>query len=518
MIPVLRPYQEQGIENLRKQIRWGRLRVILVCPTGGGKTVLAAWIIDSALKNGCKVLFIVHRLELIDQTVRQLAKYNVLDVGVMRADDKRTNPDAPVQVATYQTLNRRELPSADIIISDECHYDAGETRRRLLESYPNAQIIGLTATPCRYDGEPLSPPYDALEVAATYSELIDDKFIVAPKVFSNPAPVDLSSVRTQHGDYVLSELEFAMNQAKINGDLVKEWLKRSEGRRTVAFAVTVKHSLSIVESFLAAGVRAEHIDGETPLEARRACLRRLEDRFVSVVSNVDVLGEGFDSPPVKCIVMARPTKSLRLYIQQSGRALRPWEGVTPLILDHAGNVDRHGSLPHEDREWSLIGMPRLKREVSPYRTCPACYAYVLNNPCELCGFLQPVQERLIKENRGVNLVERNTEDVRRVFFVAKLEQARQKGYKPGFAAMKYQEKFNERVPFSWGNEAKRSFAEDPAWQSRQEEHARERDWWQGNQGISVEVPEEEKREKETREKEEPTESESLDFGEEELPF
>jgi DNA repair protein RadD len=483
------------MEALRAHVRAGLRCVLLFCPTAGGKTVLAAAIIHSGRRNfNARFLFIVHRLELIDQTVAQLARWGVTEVGVIRADDRRTNAMMPVQVATIQTLGRRDLPPADIVFSDECHHDAAEGRKRVLAAYPDATYIGLSATPIRLDGKPLGDIYQVIETAATYSELIADGSIVAPVVYGSPAPVDLSGVHTQLGDYVIDELEVAMNQAKVVGDLVKEWQVHADGRRTVVFACTIKHSLTIVEKFCEAGIRAEHLDGTTPEDARKACLKRLDDGLTQVVSNVGILQEGWDQPSCKCIMLARPTKSLSLYMQQVGRVMRPWHpqglstnpSIVPLVLDHAGNVDRHG-MPHEDRVWSLDEKPRRKKEVSEYHVCPSCYAYVRENPCELCGYMKPVEERKIRTDENVGLVERKPEDERRVFFVALVEKARSHGFKPGYAGAKFKEKYNQWPPWSWSNEAKQAFAEDRSWQYRQVKREEERKHWQEKNAESIEV-------------------------------
>jgi superfamily II DNA or RNA helicase len=231
-------------------------------------------------------------------------------------------------------------------------------------------------------------------------------------------------------------------------------------------------------------VRAEHLDGTVSEDARRACLRRLKDGLTQVVSNVNVLTEGFDEPAIKYVALARPTQSLSLYMQMGGRDMRPWFDVVPILVDHSRNVDRFG-LPHEDRVWGLYDSPRLKKP-SPYRTCPKCYAYVLKNPCELCGYAPTPEERRIREARATTLVERVETDVRRVFFLQKLNEARTKGFKAGYPSAKYKEKFGEWPPWSWGEEAKHGMTAE--WQARIERRQEERGQWTGEGSISVDVP------------------------------
>ena len=476
MVP-LRPYQAAGIEALRSHVRAGRSRVLLQLPTGGGKTVVAAAIIASARQNfGARVLFFAHRLELVNQTVRQLARWGVVDVGVMRGDDDRTNPSAPVQVATVQTLARRKLPEADIVFIDEAHRAAGATYQRVIEAYPDATIVGLSATPCRLDGKPLGDVFDALELGGTYAELIADGFIVEPVVYSSRTSPDLSRIHTRAGDFDEGELEEAMMQPHVVGCIVGEWQAHAEGRRTVAYAVTVAHSQAIVERFTTAGIPAEHLDGTTPEAERAAILARVESGETLVVSNCAVLTEGWDCPPVKAVIMARPTKSLSLYMQCVGRTLRPWGNVTPIVLDHGGNVERHG-LPTTDRIWSLSGIPQTDKAKSEHHVCKGCFAYVRKNPCELCGYVAIVVPREIREEAGVLKIINAESDDRRAFFVAQLERARARGFKPGFASAQWKEKYGAWPPWPWSQEAKLAFADDGDWQKRNTDRENEKAHW-----------------------------------------
>jgi DNA repair protein RadD len=409
--------------------------------------------------------------------VKQLARFGVTEVGVMRADDERTDPTQPIQVASKATLVRRELPPADIVIIDEAHFSP-ETTKTILEAYQDAQVFGFTATPVPAGGGSLGGDLFQIVVqSATYKELIAAGWIAEPRIWGIERPVDLSAVSTTAGDFDTGGLEHAMDQPQVTGNIVETWLKRAEGRRTVGFACTIKHSLSIVDRFREADVRVGHLDGTTPEEERERLLAALDTGELQVLMNVDVLSEGWDQPSVKCMIGARPTLSLTKYMQQAGRIFRPWNGIQPLILDHAGNTDRHGGPPHLDRYWSLDVTPRLV-ERNPYRMCPRCYAYVLKNPCELCGFLPPVEERKVKENAVPALVEKKMEDVRRADFIALVQTASARGFRPGYASAKYKEKYGDWPPRSWGQEAQQMFAQDPAWQFRQAKRENERAYWQ----------------------------------------
>jgi len=378
--PELRPYQAKGIELARAARRSGHRRILLSLPTGGGKSVLAAEMIRSAVSEfGARVLVVAHRKELIDQFYVHLARVGITP-GILRGEDDRTDPSAPVQLGTIQTLSRRDLPPADIVFVDEAHRCPGESYRKLLAEYPKATIFGLTATPARLDGRPLREHFDVLVQVAAYSELIAEGSIAAPIVYRARVLPDLRKVKKTAGDYDEGELEDACMGIHVIGDVIRGWKAHAEGRRTVVYAVGIDHSKALVEDFRAEGVRAKHLDGTTPTEDRDQMLVDLYTGKLEMVCNVGVLTEGWDCPPVKCCVMARPTMSLTLWMQCSGRILRPWGGVAPLLLDHGGNVERH-FLPHMDREWSLDGKVSKPVDATRYHVCAGCYAYVDRMPC-----------------------------------------------------------------------------------------------------------------------------------------
>ena len=473
----LRDYQQRTFDTCREHAAAGYTRILVVAPTGAGKMLVAAFIMSRALRMfEARSLFVVHRKEVLDHCARQLASLGVTEVGVLRADDERTDPTQPIQIASKATLVRRDPPPADIVIFDECHYSP-ETTREILHSYPNAQVFGFTASPVGAGGSSLGDDlFQIIVQSASYKELIAAGWIAEPTIFGIERPVDLSGVATTAGDFDMGGLEFAMDQPQVVGDIVDTWAKRSEGRRTVAFACTIKHSLSIVERFREAGIRAAHLDGTTSETERERLLMALDTGEIQVLSNVDVLSEGFDQPSCKYMIGARPTLSIIKHMQQPGRFLRPWNNVRPIIADHAGNMDRHGA-PHLDRQWGLDGASRLV-EKNPYRMCPRCFAYVKFNPCELCGFAPPIEERKIRENAAPQLVEKKQEDVRRADFLALVQMASARGFKPGYASAKYREKHGDWPPRSWGQEAQRMFAADTGWQFRQTKRENERVYWQ----------------------------------------
>lgn len=486
--PVLRPYQQAGIDELREAIRSGAKRVLMVGPTGGGKTVVAASIIRSAVARGKRVLFLAHRIELINQAKRQVEKFGVLDVGVIRADDARANPEAQVQVASVQTLNRRPEPlDFDIVFVDEAHSSMADSYRNVVSRFPKAIVIGLTATPFRQDNKGLGEIFEQLIVFARPSQLVEDGFIIAPRAYGAPAAPDLTDVKVTAGDFNARYLEAAMVRGKLVGNTVQEWLRLAAGRKTVLFAVSIEHSRLLCKTFQDEGVAAAHIDAHTDGDTRALTLHRLNTGELSVVCNVDVLTEGWDQPSVKCAILARPTKSLRVHLQQVGRILRPFEGQEAIILDHAGNCDLHG-MPHWDREFSLEYGQGKKPDITLH-TCKKCFAMWTgaSRACPSCGEEREHTPRELPESvDGMGLVSRETSeqtDPKRVYFQRMAHQARTRGWKPGAASARYKEQFGEWPPWAWSQSLKMAYELDVAWQEDVRHASERREYWQSKKVV-----------------------------------
>ena len=294
-------------------------------------------------------------------------------------------------------------------------------------------------------------------MVASPSILIADGFLVAPRVFTVPAShlPDLSGVKVRGGDYSEDELERAVDTGALVGDIVEHWQRRAPGVRTVAFACSVAHSKHIAERFRTAGVAAEHLDGTTPTDERDAILGRLESGATLVVSNCGVLCEGWDQPSVKCCILARPTKSTGLYLQQAGRILRPYQGESAVILDHAGCAVEH-QLPQADREFSLEDAPKKKRgekdATPPTKTCEGCFAVVApaTRVCPECGWEFPAPEaKTAPEEQAGELVEvkpATPEEMRAAWdeFCAQ-----RGGRKPGWVFHRFVERFGTKPPKAW---------------------------------------------------------------------
>jgi DNA repair protein RadD len=473
--PDLRPYQVEVIDRIAAEIAAGRRRVLLVAPTGSGKTVIASAMIEEAAKDGRHILVIAHRREIVAQTVAKLYAAGV-DAGVIQAGHP-PRPGQAVQVASIQTLHARairgsamDMPPADILVIDEAHHARAEMYQKTIDAYPNATVIGLTATPCRRDGLGLGNIFEVLVECPQVAALVEQKHLVGSRVYA-PSTPNLTGVRVERGDFVESQLAARVNTAQLVGDIVTHWHKLAERRPTVCFATGIEHSVHIRDEFRRAGVMAEHLDGKTPLDEREAILKGLADGRVELVTNCAVLCEGWDQPHASCLILARPTKSLGLFRQMVGRVLRPAPGKSDaIVLDHSGSVFVHG-LPDDDIAWTLEEDARAVNRTHAARAaqtgigpvlvdCPECHAVRMRGKqCVVCGWAPRSKAVAVEVADGdLGLVQRDrralpahaTEAERRHFYQQLLGVARQRGYSQGFAFYKYQEKFSgEKPPFAW---------------------------------------------------------------------
>lgn len=451
----LRDYQISACDAVMARLRASE-RPILVLPTGAGKSVCAQAIANRFIteRPGSRVLFLAHRRELVLQLSSHLEKSG-LRVGIIKSGFPRVL-ELPVQVASVQTLASRELPHADLLVWDECHHLLAKTFRRISDAYGDACQMGLTATPWRLDGKGLGGVFTNIVVGARSADLCNQGYLIEPRVF---APMNsrmiLKGIHHVGGDYVRSELAKRVDQPKLVADVVSTWKQHALGVKTVCFAVNIAHSQHIVEKFIAAGVRAEHCDGETPEHVREAILARLASGETEIVSNVDLFGEGFDLPAIGCCIQARPTESMSIWMQQGGRVMRPSEGKTQaIILDHAGLFHKFGRLT-QHLEYSLEGEPTStspKTEGHGLKTCTNCFRMVLRSraKCPECGF-DLTTEAEIPEFEAGELVDVNdvaavtparpvhneNEDAWKYIEETRIETGRQ----PGWAVAEYRRQF-----------------------------------------------------------------------------
>lgn len=391
----LREHQSEAIRLLRLSLAKGSKRPMLQAPTGFGKTLLAAAIVEMALAKGNRVCFTVPAISLIDQTFEAFRAEGITDVGVIQADHPATNSLAPVQIASVQTLTRRMFPGTDLVIVDEAH-QAYRTVFNWMQQRPSLPFVGLSATPWT---KGLGKHYDDLIIAATTTDLIAQGFLSKFRVFA-PSHPDLTGVRTVAGDYHEGELAEAMSGATLTADIVATWLQIGENRPTLCFAVNRAHARKLQDEFEAAGVSCGYVDAFTEREDRAVLAERFHAGLTKVVVNVGVLTTGVDWD-VRCLILARPTKSEILYSQIIGRALRTAPGKDDaLILDHSDTTLSLGFVT--DIHHAKLDMGRMKettpqereKPVRKPKECPACHYLKAAgvHECPKCGFAPEKRE------------------------------------------------------------------------------------------------------------------------------
>lgn len=381
----LRPHQTKAIEDLRAQFAQGKRRIVLQAPTGFGKTLTAAKIIESALTKGKRVLFTVPRLSLVGQAIEDFEREGIRHIGAMQANHPRTDASAPVQVATVHTLSNRlkDTRPHELVIVDECHEDhkvIGEMMGRWIGS----SFIGLSATPWR---QGMGIQWHGLVQAATIGSLIDTGYLSKFTVFAPDVP-DLSGVRIRAGEYQEEGLKAIMGEAKLVANVVHTWLAKGEDRPTLVFGIDRAHAYMLQQQFIQAGVSAGYVDCETDLVERAYLARQFRAGEVRVACSVRTLTTGIDWP-VSCIVDAAPTRSEMLHVQKIGRGLRINPGTEDcLILDHAGNSLRLGlvtDINYDELDKTPKGEKPKEVRVKLPKPCEACGALHTQMKCPECG-------------------------------------------------------------------------------------------------------------------------------------
>lgn len=448
----LRPLQENAITSLRQSFGKGNKRVMVKSPTGSGKTVIAAHIIRMAREKGKRVIFCVNAISLVDQTAQKFMEDGLTEIGVIQGQHEMTDYAQPIQIASVQTLQRRRsIPDADLVIIDEAHnhFRFYETWMRDWNLVP---FVGLSATPYT---KGLGKHYDDLVVTATTQDLIDEGWLSPFRVYA-PVHPDLKGVRTMAGDYNEGDLAEAMDKAPLVADIVTMWKKYGEDRQTLCYGVNRAHAKHIQTEFLHAGIPAGYIDSYTEIDERRQLAKEFENGDLRVICNVGVLTTGIDWD-VRCIILARPTKSDILFQQIIGRGLRIADGKDDVvIIDHSDTHLRLGFVTDVDMKHTALndGKPKEskvseKEEPLP-KECKKCH--YLKPPkvheCPQCGFkpekisdVEQVDGELaeLKQKKADN--KNLTMEQKSDFYAQLRHYCWQKGYKPGWAANKYREKF-----------------------------------------------------------------------------
>ncbi len=461
----LRQYQLEAKDKLRKSIAKGNKRIIYYLPTGGGKSIAAVDLIDSLLKKGKKIAFIANRIGLVNQFSEHLTEANIPHGIIQGANTFGALSD--VVVCSIATVGRRGLPpKIDFVIIDEAHSVAGSNEyKKLIFQLNNIYWVGLTATPFSkglakiYQELSNEPLFQDIIVGATIPELIKLGSLVDCTIYS-PSEPDLKNCRLQKNgfgelDYNEDDLGQAIDKPELIGDIVSHWFKIAKNSKTVVFATNVRHSKHIVDEFLRYGIATEHLDGYMTAEQKKPILDRYASGETLVISNVALLREGWDTPSCSTMILARSTRSLISWIQMCGRVLRPHTGKEcAVILDHSGTAIRLG-YPTDELPLKLCDgtKPESKKDKPEKKDikCPSCHhVKKQRGKCEKCGH-EPeykheksdieVLEGTLKKLERKPKAEVKSKDVCQAWYSQLLCYAKSKGYKSGWAANQYKNKF-----------------------------------------------------------------------------
>ena len=448
---VLRPYQQDVVNEVRKSFAEGYKCPLLVAATGAGKTVMFSYIAKNAAEKNNAIIIAAHRKEIIRQISLSLARFalphNVIAAPALVRQIKVAqfksfgksfvDPASSTMVGSVQTIvgrfsdidvsiahlsKRISKPAKTIVIQDEGHHVVENTAwGRVMDRYGpavgNVSLI-VTASPQRLDGRGLGKGHggyaDTIIEAPPMSWLIENGFLSPYRIFTAQHQIDVSSVKTRMGDYATSDLQEVVDKPQITGDAITHWRKHANGLKTAIFCVSVEHSKHVAAEFNANGIPAAHIDGGTDDAERDKAIIDFANGKILVITNVNILSEGFDlasiaqqDVTIDCVVDLAPTQSLVNALQRWGRALRPAAGKTAVLLDHAGNVMRHG-LPDEDRSWTLEGVKKKKRKTEDddeedvkVKCCPDCFSIHEPQPvCPNCGHVYEIKARKIEHIEG----------------------------------------------------------------------------------------------------------------------
>lgn len=416
MILELRDYQTDLEARVGHALRLVR-RVLLQCPTGGGKTAIAASMTGKFAMRNKIVYFICHRTELIEQTSATFRKYGIKHSFI--AAGLPYDARCTVQICSIDTLKVRAhlVPEPDVALWDECHHIVAVGWLAVMNAWLRTYHIGLSASPWRADGSGFDTIFDEMVLGPTVAWLIEHGYLSPYLAFIPNGGMDVSGVHTRGGDFIPKEIEAKVNRPKLVGDIITHWRKNANGLRTIAFAPSLDFSMFMVGEFNAAGISSAHLDGNTPKIERRQIIQAYADGRIQILWNRFLFGEGFDLAAIAqrditidCVIDAAPTQVLTLPVQRWGRAMRPYEDKTAILLDHAGNMLRHG-FPDDEREWKLEGREKIAKGGKaegppPPIICEGCFNAIRRPApecCPHCGKLLRKEVKLMEVDDSVGL-------------------------------------------------------------------------------------------------------------------
>lgn len=412
----LRGYQLNLIDRIARAMAAGYKKILVVLPTGGGKTIIAKTLVEACIEQALGGMFLVHRRELIRQTGETFGNGG-MDYGTIMGKLPIDNSKL-LQLASIQTLVGR-LPLVNrpkLMLVDETHHAVARQWYRILEWFSDSYVVGLTATPERLDGRGLREAgYEILIEGPTVAELMAMGYLVRDYSYYGPDAPDSSELHF-HTRAFEQEAAAYSEEPRIVGSVVKHYLKRAEGTQGIVFAQNIRHSMMLAEAFCKRGVRAQHVDGTTDEDLRDRYDKMFKNGELDILTNVNLFTEGYDVPRITYVGIARISDSLAFHRQALGRGMRPFEGKDRAIFcDHAGNWQRGLGLPDTPVKWSLdghkkgrTGVALAAAEVEPVKQCGECFLIVKSgvHECPRCGREFPIKTRAqVKQDKKAELVE-----------------------------------------------------------------------------------------------------------------
>lgn len=399
----LRDYQQETVDNIYQSMKQGNRRIIVQQPPRTGKTVIMAEIARKTTDKGNRVMFIIHRKEVLAQAKSTFEQQNVnMNLATM---------------GMVQTLTRRvnKLAEPQLILIDEAHHALSQSYRRIIDAFPNAYILYFTATPIRTGHDQLDQIADDIIVGKSIKWLTQHHFL-APFHYYGLGDIDRSKLRKQNGDYSSQSMDEAISH-QIYGHIVQQYQRLANGKQAVVYCHSIESAKKVTEQFTQAGITAAEIDGDTDTKARDRLVQKFRNQELTILANVNLFTEGVDLPNVDCVIMARPTSSLALYLQFSMRCLNPRKGKTAVIIDHVDNFLNFG-LPSSDRNWSEAIVTKDKRKAKSntdngpaIAQCNYCFGtfyrdQAKDNRCPLCG------HELREENKDYKIVNVDLQEIK----------------------------------------------------------------------------------------------------------
>ncbi|MFC6208205.1 DEAD/DEAH box helicase [Levilactobacillus tongjiangensis] len=434
-------YQQRIVDETRQKIGQGNNGVLIVSPPGSGKSVIIAEIARLTVSKGGRILFFVHRQELVNQIVKSFQKQ---DVDLMNC----------TIMTVGKVANRLDcLPKPSLIICDESQHSRAKTYLKIFKYYSDVPRLGFSGSPWRMNGAGFDDIYSAMVKGPTVKWLIEHKKLSPYKYYSVTLFNDEKLKKSSTGDYTNQSINDSAKPT-LYGDIVKTWMDKAFGQRTIVYAHDTQHSKQIADEFRKAGISAKHCDSKTPSDERKRIMRDFRKGKITVLCNFGLVDEGYDVKECTCCVIARPTESLVFDIQATMRCMRYLPNKMATIIDHAANYSRFG-LPDTPRKWSLTGRPKKKgnnTSALPIRTCPHCWAVIPAQckVCPQCGEEIPIDNEGMDTQDNVELEKvgefkmttdyqnnqygkMQPDDADNVEDLYKIAKAR--GYKPGWAYM-----------------------------------------------------------------------------------